>query len=85
MPEQQQRRPDNAAIVASIERHHERALRSEQQIREWAIVSREIIVQSRAFLLAIERAVGGAAVRAGRPRGARAPADLSARAREPRG
>jgi hypothetical protein len=66
MPEQPQRPPNIAALVASINRYHARAVRSEQEMHEWAIVSREIIAQSRELLVAVEHALRGAARRGAR-------------------
>ncbi|HUI98053.1 MAG TPA: hypothetical protein VLX44_20010 [Xanthobacteraceae bacterium] len=66
MPEQRQRPGDIVALVASINRHQARALRLQRQMHEWAIVSREVIAQSRELLVAVEHTLRGAAVGAGR-------------------
>ena len=57
MREQPRGLPDMVALVASIKEYHIRVLRAEGHMHEWAIVSREIIAQSREFLVAVEKSV----------------------------
>ena len=75
MREQPRGLPDMVALVASIKEYHIRVLRAEGHMHEWTIVSREIIAQSREFLVAVEKTFRGAAVRTGR-RVARPPPGL---------
>jgi hypothetical protein len=48
-----------AALVASIKRYHSQVLRSEQEIHEWVIVSREVVARTREILVETEHAIRG--------------------------